>query len=380
MEGDSPQDQAGFSVSISEDGNTVAVGARRSSPDGLFNRGSVKVYQFEFNQWFEIGNLNGRAERNQFGFSTAISADGNRVAVGSVGDDQNGVNSGMVEIFERQGSVWKRVGVFLGEGEGDIFGASVAISANGRLVAIGAPYRNLNGSARRGEVFFYEDIGFDTPRWVKTRASLQGSGENDYYGWSLSLSTDGYRVAIGAPKSDERNEPGYVRIFRFTGIADQWVQLGHDIRNGENGDRYGYSVSMNGMGNRVAVGAFRGMNVAGLQSGKALVYNINGPSWSVLGEALFGETALGNFGYDVSLSTDGDFLAVGAPEEETDMGSGKVNVYTLAPSGLWVSSEPIMTEAVETRLGFSVSITPNATRLAVGLPLANQGRVYHTNS
>ena len=157
FEGVDLRDQAGFSVSLSQDGNTVAVGARRSSADGLVNRGNVKIYRFEFNRWYLIGDLQGHEARNQFGFSVSISENGSRLAVGSVGDDGNGENSGMVEVFEFQGGSWAQIGQFRGRSEGDIFGASVSLSADGRLVAIGAPYRAASVSrSRAGEVYFYE--------------------------------------------------------------------------------------------------------------------------------------------------------------------------------------------------------------------------------
>jgi hypothetical protein len=375
FEGVDLRDQAGFSVMISTDGRTVAMGARRSSADGMLNRGSVKIYRLEFNRWYLIGELHGNVIRNQFGFSLAISENGNRVAIGSVGSDTNGKNSGMVEIFEFLYGAWNKIGEFHGKNAGDIFGTSVSITSDGRLLAIGAPYRSASaGRERIGEVYFFEDIGFDTPRWVETRQRIAGAAANGFFGWSVSLSSDGTRVAIGAPLDGNVQDPGFVQMYIFTGMDGQWTKLGNKLENGENGDRFGYSVSMDRTGTQVAIGAIRGSNEEGYLTGLVKVFRIHNQVWSSIGQTLTGKSEFSNFGLSVSLSSGGDFLAIGAPNQENYPGSGMVNVYALSHNYSWVSSKPIISDIDESSLGFSVSLT--TARMIVGLPTLNEARVY----
>jgi len=370
---ETPKDETGFSVAMSTQGTTtVAIGARKSTTDGLVHRGKVNIFDFELGQWQEIGELKGEAVRDQFGFSVALSANGRRLAVGSVGNDTNGINSGMVQIFERRGRQWKSIKQFFGSDEGDIFGAAVSLSANGRLVAIGAPYRSINGNARSGEVYFFEDRGFETSEWVESRARLAGTGEQDYFGWSVSLAGEGDHVSIGAPISPkDGNRPGYVRIFKYTGIGDKWEQRGQDLTGDNDGDRYGFSVSMDRVGEKVAVGAYKGDG-----SGKAMVYKQRGSTWESIGGELLGMLDGSNFGYDVSLAMDGDFLAVGAPKEESSTGRGAVHVFSLAEGDKWLSSEPITSSDPQGNLGFSVCLDKQASRVAIGSPLTGEGKVY----
>lgn len=211
---------------------------------------------------------------------------------------------------------------------------------------------------------------------MESREKLSGPAANDYFGWSISLSTNGDRVAVGAPLDGERTDPGYVRTYLFTGINDEWTQLGQQLSNGESRDRYGYSVSMDGTGNRVAVGAFRGTNGLGAVTGNARVYRVRGQVWDSLGEIITGESESSNFGYSVSLTIEGDFLAVGAPNQGNNPGTGMAKVFALTDSASWVSSAPITTNVEQASLGFSVSLTSFAERLAVGMPPANEARVY----
>jgi hypothetical protein len=377
FEGADLRDQAGFVVALSTDGRTVAVGARRSSAYGLINRGNVKIYRFEFHRWYLVGDLHGIDARNQFGFSVSISENGERVAIGSVGDDTNGNNSGMVEVYEHQDSSWTQIGQFHGRAAGDIFGTSVSLSADGRLVAVGAPYSSgavdLPGS---GEVYFFEDIGFDSPRWVESRQKISGTAGNDYFGWSVSLSTDGDVVAIGAPLDGVRTDPGYVCAFAYTGINDEWTRLGQTLHNVEGGDRFGYAVSIDGTGSHLAVGAFRGTNGLGVATGNARVFRFDGEIWNSLGQVLAGESESSNFGFSVSLTPEGDFLAVGAPNQSNRPGTGMASVFTIIDEAYWVSSVPIMSDVDQSSLGFSVSLTSSATMIAVGMPTANEARVY----
>merc|ERR1719327_1417075 len=91
--------------------------------------------------------------------------------------------------------------------------------------------------------------------WVQLGGDLDGEAAGDRFGHSVSISADGARVAAGAIHNSGRaNRAGHVRVFEYVGGA--WVQLGVDIDGESGGDQSGWSVSLSADGARLAVGAF----------------------------------------------------------------------------------------------------------------------------
>ena len=93
-------------------------------------------------------DIDGEAADDHSGYhSVSLSADGNIVAIGGRKNDGNGADSGHVRVYELQSNVWTQLGADIdGEAAGDMSGHSVSLSANGKIVAIGAPYNDGNGS------------------------------------------------------------------------------------------------------------------------------------------------------------------------------------------------------------------------------------------
>ena len=93
-------DNFGFSVAVSGDGNTIVVGARWDDTIAGSNSGSAYVYKYDGTNWNETKLLaSDRAASDYFGFSVAVSGDGNTVVVGAFGDDDKGSSSGSVYVF-----------------------------------------------------------------------------------------------------------------------------------------------------------------------------------------------------------------------------------------------------------------------------------------
>ena len=89
---------------------------------------------------------------------------------------------------------------------------------------------------------------------VQLGSDIDGEVAYDNSGWSVSINSDGDRVAIGAPYNDGSfNNAGHVRVYEYSGSS--WSKLGSDIDGEAAGDESGYSVSMNSDGDRVAIGA-----------------------------------------------------------------------------------------------------------------------------
>jgi len=184
-----------------------------------------------------------------------MSSDGNTVAIVAPYNNGNGTNSGHVRIYQWNGSTWIQKGSDIDEEQtGDGPGNSVSISSDGNTVAIGAPNNNGNGTSS-GHVRIYEWNG---STWIQKGSDIEGEEMGDRSGCSVSLSSDGNTLAIGAEDNDGdlatgNQYKGHVRIYQWTGSA--WIQKGGDIDGEADFDMSGYSVSLSSDGNRVAMGA-----------------------------------------------------------------------------------------------------------------------------
>ena len=92
-------DDSGDSVSLSDDGNTVAIGAWRNGGNG-HESGHVRVYHFDGSEWVQLGqDMDGEAPGDQSGSAVSISSDGTKVAIGAQYNSDNGSNSGQVRVY-----------------------------------------------------------------------------------------------------------------------------------------------------------------------------------------------------------------------------------------------------------------------------------------
>lgn len=336
IEGASENDGSGYSVSMSADGSRLAISAISNADNGI-NTGHVRVYSWDGARWAQLGaDINGEAEGDQSGISISLSANGNRLAVGSRQNAGNGMNAGHVRVYGWDDAEWVQLGVDIDGERGEQAGSSVSLSADGNRVAIGARFSNGNGG-NSGKVRIYDWDGFG---WVRLGADLDGEAPGDQTGWSVSLSADGARLAIGAPPNDGNGDhSGHVRVYDWD--SGNWVQLGNDIDGEAPGDRSGESVSLSADGSHLAVGATDN-NGNGDKSGHVRVYRWDGAAWAQRGTDIDGETANDQSGRTVSLSADGTRLAIGSSVNSGNgEEAGHVRVYGFIPNA--VTGEALIT-------------------------------------
>ena len=159
-------------------------------------------------------DIDGEAAGDYSGNSVSLSSDGTIVAIGAFGNDGNGVGAGHVRIYEWNGSTWQQKGADIdGEAAGDSSGRSVSLSSDGTIVAIGAFGNDGNGTFA-GHVRVYE---WSNSAWTQKGNDIDGEAANDYSGSSVSLSSDGTTVAIGAFNSaGNGSNAGHVRVYSIT--------------------------------------------------------------------------------------------------------------------------------------------------------------------
>jgi hypothetical protein len=327
----------------------------------------------------QLGNdIDSEAAGDYSGTSVSMSSDGTRMAVGAYGNDGTGSDAGHVRVYDWNSgtSLWTQVGQDIdGEAAGDYSGHSVSISSDGTRVAIGA-YGNDGAGTIAGHVRVFE-WNSGTSLWTQVGLDINGGAAYDYSGRSVSMSSDGTRVAIGASRSLAVGGAGHARVFYDD--AGTWTQVGNDIDGEAVGDLSGWSVSMSSDGTRVAIGAYGNDGYAG----HVRVYAESSGAWSQVGSDIDGEAANDYSGYSVSISSDGTRVAIGAyGNDGTGNLAGHARVYAES-SGAWSQvGADIDGEAAGDQSGISVSISSDGTRVAIGANWNSAGyvRVYAESS
>ena len=144
-----------------------------------------------------------------------------------------------MRVYEWNGAAWNQRGTDIdGEAGNDASGSSVSLSSDGTVVAIGAP-RNAGGDYYNGHVRVY---AWNGTNWIQRGTDIDGEAGNDASGSSVSLSSDGTILAIGAPYNAGVNggSSGHVRVYEWNGAA--WTQIGTDIEGEAASDASGVSV------------------------------------------------------------------------------------------------------------------------------------------
>ena len=361
--------QLGFSVSLSNNGSKVAIGA----PKNNSNKGVVQIYEgnISTNTWDQVGaDIIGTEADSESGTSVSLSSNGKRVAIGAPKSDSNGRNSGQVKIYElnETSGDWNEIAQMQGISN-DHFGSSVSLSSDGTIIAIGGPNHGEDILIYSGQVKIYE-LNETSSDWDLMGETFKGETINEKLGTSVSLSSNGKRVAIGAPKH-QRDEItiGNVKIYEFNEISKVWNQMGQPIYGEANNEEFGTSVSLSGDGTMIAVGAPK----SDTNSGYVRVFKYYS-TWIQLGNSIDGNSG-DKFGNALSLSKDGHRLTIGAPENsDTTDRAGYASVYDFNGAD-WVQITDIYGTIGE-KFGSSVSLSGDGTKVSVGGPFRN---VYGTD-
>jgi hypothetical protein len=312
----------------------------------------------------KIGAISGKSNDEQSGQSISFSSDGLTIAIGSAFNDDQFTNAGLIRVFHYDSGLWKQVGNDIyGERKSEFVGRYMTLSSDGKfIITCGFEdvnggkyvkmYRNVSGKwikvnhnivienrpscvvlsadqnvlafgfAESDRVTVYRN---NLGTWDKIGDTLYGEEKFDNYGYSVSLSSDGSKIAIGGYHNNNSViDSGHVRV--FLNSSDNWVQIGADIDGKVKNGNSGYSVSLSADGNTLAVGApGRYMNTT---FGSAYVYrNVNG-SWKQVGATLSGTQLNNHFGLQVALSSDGSILALSDDQNgESTYNAGQVRIF-----------------------------------------------------
>ena len=439
----------GCAIAISADGNTLAVGAHGDASDATGingdqtnmstpRAGAVYVFHRIDGVWAQEAYIKASNTRTgaNFGEELSLAADGNTLAVGSptessnaTGIDGDQLNSGeymagAVYLFRRQYSSFSGVYSW-GQAHyikasnttahvNELFGSSVALSADGASLAVGAYYESsgatgINGNQNdtsayvAGAVYLFR-FSYMTGAWSQ-QAYIKASNTraNQAFGYKLALSSDGNTLAVSATweasnatgvngNQSDTSAPnaGAVYVYRFA--AGAWSQQAYvKASNTAGGQFFGTAVSLSADGNTLAVGAYsESSNATGVngnqantsapQAGAAYLYRFAGGSWSQQAYLKASNTrASANFGAWVALTADGNTLAVGAQHESSNAtgvegdqsntsspGAGAVYIFNYSASA-WSQATYIKASNTKAHQGFGwpLALSSDGSTLAV---------------
>lgn len=370
IDGDAPDDLFGYGVAMSADGSVIAVGAPLNDGNGT-DAGHVRVYSNASGTWTQIGDdIEGEAAGDQSGFRVALSADGSVVAIGAPYNCDNCITSGQVRVYQNISGVWTQIGQDIDNlvSGGGAFGHGLALSADGSIVAVGAP--TMIGT---DYVQVYHNVA---GTWTQLGANISGpSILPTFEGWYVALSADGNTIAVGellgSGNIGAATMPGVVRVYQY--MSGNWVQIGSTIHATDGKDSLeenGYRVALSADGSVVAMGA-RYNDVNGKNAGRVSVYENIANNWVQVGSDIYGEAA-GDQCSMVALSANGEVLAVGSFSSNVNgVSSGHVRIFQNI-SGNWVQQGTnIEGLSAGDWSGFSLALSADGTNLVIGSPKFN---------
>jgi len=345
----------GSAVAVSADGNTAVVGG---DVDNNY-LGAAWIYVRNGNTWIQQGSkLIGSGysgNTGQQGASVAISADGNTVIVGAPHD---AVNIGAAWVFARSGSTWTQQGKLVGTGFVGtcLQGSSVALSADGNTAMVGGP----QDGNEHGAIWVFTRSGNVWTQQGNKLAGAGGVGIADQ-GRSVSLSADGNTAIVGGYYDDNYTGAAWV----FTRNGNIWTQQGNKLVGTINTTNpyqvQGTSVSLSADGNTAIVGDTSNSDYFG----GAWVYTRSGNTWTQQGPQLSLQLQGAWEGMSVSLSADGNTALIGG--HVLDKYEGSAWVYTRS-NGSWVLREQL--KGVDNNgpadQGISVSLSANGITAIIG--------------
>lgn len=398
-------DDFGRVIALSADGTILAVGAfREDSPaDGvnqsdaneaadtrIGNFGAVYVFVRTDAEWSQEAYL--KASNSElddwFGQSLAISADGTTLAVGAPGEDSGSIDaqssnaaesSGAVYVFTRAAGTWTQEAYLKAARPAlfDNFGASVALSGDGSLLAIGVP----EATSGSGAVHIFTRAN---AAWTP-RQQLTGSAGG--FGKRLALSLDGATLAAGAPGEEVGEVAGAGAVHVFARTNDTWARQTRVVApDPRSDDEFGATLAISENGATLAVGAPRevsatdgGVGGSDTPTGAVHLFSRDGTAWNAADHLALASGDAGNlFGLSIALSPDATNLAIGAPTEprsadhevpDSCAGSLGGTVYRFAKLGAtWGARTSIQgsNTCKDDYFGQAVGLSRDGSILAVG--------------
>lgn len=355
---------SGAAYSFSELGNSMAMAADNSvvitgAPDNGY--GSAPVFIKNGNSWSQNTTLaaSDGANGDCFGQSTAISANGNVAIVGASGKDSS---KGRVYAFVNNNGSWIQTdSMKASDGAGgDLFGYGTAMSGDGNTAVIGAYGKNSG----RGEVYTFGRNTNNTWQLLDTLVAADGAAKDDF-GQDVAISEDGNTIVIGSPYNGSAGA-----AYALKCSAGYWRSSKLTSSDSAAADAFGKSVAVSNDGNTVIVGAYNKQVGSNKSQGAAYVfnYNDNNDVWTQKIRLTASDgSASDRFGFNTAVSEDGSTALVGAYNKDSGEGEAYVFDYN-SDSDLWSQRDTIAETNGSSgdNFGYSAAISSDGTIVAIG--------------
>lgn len=188
----------GFSCALSADGQTMVLGG--NGYGGNDKKGMARVYEWVNGSWSQKGEeMLGFLAKDEFGRSVSIANQGNTIAIGAPGFDVSTTTNlqGEVMVYDWNGSVWVQRGAALSSLEDvDFFGSDVSLSSDGMRLAVTASNLTNNDLvlSNAGGAMIYE---WDGSEWELVHGPVYGE-EWMEYAREIEISSDGNTFVLGS--------------------------------------------------------------------------------------------------------------------------------------------------------------------------------------
>lgn len=285
----------GSDVSLSSDGTRLAIGAEDR---GALGQGGIDIYQYDGANWTQIGNEILGAQNEWIGRKVSISGSGDTVITGGTQFDNGGLlDIGTVKVYKYDGSNWNQIGqTFNGSSDDEELGEDVSINDNGTIIAFSSDnYRDPGTNDPVGLVRVYELQGNS---WIQLGDDII-SDIDEPIGKSVSLNASGNRIAVGGRTY---GLGGVVQVYQFN--SGQWQIIGQNVLGEISQESFGHSVQLNDQGNLFVAGAPQLSLGGGI--GRTRVYRLDGNTWNKINGDIDGELNFRGFGYSVAINGAGD--------------------------------------------------------------------------
>jgi hypothetical protein len=326
-------DYYGAAMAINSDMSRAVIGSPRKVSGTILACGQVYHMTRSGSVWTQETVLTAidKAVNDNYGCSISLTSDGLRMAVGANGRSSGGTTtSGAVYHYTRSGTTWTLESTLVASDKaiGDGFGTSVSLSADGLRMAVGAAYRDSGAIIDSGAVYHYTRAG---SVWTLESTMIASDKvTNDWFGSAVALSGDGLRLAVGASRRSFNSIPNCGAVYHYTRSGSVWTQesiltASDYARN----DYFGSSVSLSTTGNLMSVGAYGKTTGSMLAGGK--VYNLTrtGFIWTLQSAITASDVTRDDlFGSALALTPDGTKLAVGAMGRDSYAINNSGAVYT----------------------------------------------------
>jgi hypothetical protein len=358
-----------FGISVSISGDYAIVGSACDNDQGT-DSGSVYIFKWDGKNWIQQQKLLPADGKASFWFGGSVSICGDYAVAGARYGDTNVVESGTAYVFWRNGNSWVQQAKLIAEDaeSDDCFGISV--SMNGDKAIVGAFCDDVIGSS-----YVFKRDG--TTWTQQSKIYIKDAVDGDAFGRSVSISTSGDRVVIGADgRDDTGTDSGSVYVYKWNGR--RWVlQQKLTAEDGYDYDWFGKSVAMSD--DWIIVGAYSDDD-KGNDSGSAYIFRWDGKNWVFQQKLIAADgVAYDRFGYSVSIS--GDYAIIGAYSDD-DKGNDSGSAYIFKWDGKsWVQQQKLTASDGADDDGFGKSVSINGDKAILGALLdddkgTNSGSAY----